>query len=226
MITFVLLHVHNYILLMHLHSVDASQSLAAASDSDSLWQVVFHFPGDRTGLIIGKDGQNIREVENETNTHIDIDKRDRDPSKNGRATITGKEENCKKALRMILENLHRKINRHLAVTETVMIPNRALCGKVIGKNGSTRHAIESLSGARLKIDDPVKEGLEGLLNFDQPRVCKITGSPEQIENARELMQSAMDGQDIVQEATVAAVIATLMKEFRKMGFEFEIPNKP
>ena len=179
--------------------------------------LIFRFPGDQAGLIIGREGRNIREVEDKTNTRIDIQKRDQhNLGTNGKAVIVGKEENCKKALCMILEEVRRKIARQIATSEIVLIPTSRLCGRVIGKDGSTRNAIERLSGARLKIDQ--KEGLEGLL--DQTRTCRVTGSVEQIEIAKEFIQMAMDGEDIVRMATLAAIIAVLIKEFREMGFEF------
>ena len=52
--------------------------------------------------------------------------------------------------------------QHLATTETVIIPNRQMAGKVIGKGGLTRNAIEKLSGAQVKIED--REGLESFLD--------------------------------------------------------------
>ena len=182
--------------------------------------LVFYIPGDQTGMVIGKEGKNITQVESETNTIIKVVERSElaQLSRNTTVAIIGREENCKRALYIILQNLRRKIFQHLATTETMTIPNH-LVGRVIGKGGSTCNAIEKLSGARVKVESKEDLGLESLL--DNSRICKITGMAEHIEEAKELIKRAMLGADIVQEATFAAVMVKLIKLFREMGFEFQ-----
>ena len=182
--------------------------------------LIFYIPGDQTGMVIGKEGKNIRQVESETNTIIKVVERSElaQLSRNTTVAIIGSEENCKRALYIILQNLRRKIFQHLATTETIKIPNH-LVGRVIGKGGSTCNAIEKLSGARVKVENREDLGLESLL--DDSRICKITGMAEHIEEAKELIKRAMLGADIVQEATFAAVMVKLIKLFREMGFEFQ-----
>ena len=181
--------------------------------------LVFYIPGDRTGMVIGKEGKNIRQVESETNTIIKVIERFEQAqlSRNATVAIIGSEENCRRALCIILQNLRRKIFQHLATTETMTIPNH-LVGRVIGKGGSTCNAIEKLSGARVKVESREDLGLESLL--DDSRICKITGMAEHIEEAKELIKRAMQGADIVQEATFAAIMVKLIKLFKEMGFEF------
>jgi len=194
---------------------EASTSAEGSSDQ-SFKGLVFFIPGDRTGMVIGKDGKNIRQVESETNTIIKVDQ----PSyarlsQNAQVIIVGSEQNCKKALCIILENLRKKISQQLATTETMTIPGQ-MAGRVIGKGGSTLSAIEKLTGARVNIEK--REGLEALL--DDSRICKITGMAEEIKEAKELIQEAMQGVDIAQRATFVAIMVTLMKKFKEMGFEF------
>ena len=76
-------------------------------------------------MMIGKDGKNIRQVESETNTSIKVIERSEQAqlSRNTTVAIIGSEENCKRALYIILENLRRKIFQQLATTETIQIPN-------------------------------------------------------------------------------------------------------
>ena len=103
----------------------------------------------------------------------------------------------------------------MVTTETIPIQNQKMAGKVI-RNGLTHNAIEKLSGARVNIEE--REGLEALL--DDSRICKITGMAEEIKEAKELIQEAMQGVDIVQKATFAAIMVTMMRHFEEMGFEF------
>ena len=145
------------------------------------------FPGDLTGRIIGKEGANIKEVEEKTGTKIEIvSKKSSNLHENGKAVIIGSKGNCKEALDLILKNVQKHIAALFRVSETIHIPD-GYCGKVIGTKGSTRRAIEAISGARIKID---QEGLERLLNSG---TCTITGSPEQISKAKELIQKAQEG---------------------------------
>ena len=134
--------------------------------------------------------------------------------------IIGRKENCKKALLKILTNIRRKTAVQIAATETIEIQNRKMCGRVIGKNGANRKAIENISGARIKIEEST--GLEAMLDPNGPRKCKITGSAEQIESAKELMELAQEGADIAQAAQIAAVwmIELAMRELTKEGFSF------
>ena len=181
--------------------------------------LTFLIPGDRAGLIIGRDGQNIREVQDATSTKIHIDRRGYGGlHENRRAKIVGKKVDCNRALLMILENLNRKIARYVAATETMIIPNRIQRGKIIGRKGSTRYAIESLSGAHLKID-PLIEGPEAFL--DETATCRITGSAEQIEKAKFLIKEAMQGKDVARMATFVAVLSMVMKELEKHDFKFD-----
>ena len=168
-------------------------------------------------MVIGRDGKNIRQVESETNTSIKVDQPSyAQLSQNARVIIVGSEHNCKKALCIILENLRKKISQQLATTKTMTIPGHK-AGRVIGKGGSTLNAIEKLTGARVNIEK--REGLEALL--DDSRICKITGMAEEIKEAEELIQEAMQGEDIVQKATFVAIMVMLMKQFKEMpGYEF------
>ena len=202
----------------------AGKPEASSEDSSdkSFKGLVFYIPGDQTGMVIGKDGKNITQVESETNTIIKVIERSEQAqlSRNATVAIIGSEENCKRALYIMLQNLRRKIFQHLATTETMTIPNH-LVGRVIGKGGSTCNAVEKLSGARVKVENREDLGLESLL--DDSRICKITGMAEHIEEAKELIKRAMQGADIVQEATFAAIMVKLIKLFKEMGFEF--PDK-
>ena len=199
---------------------DKPEASEEASSEKPFGRLVFYIPGDQTGLVIGREGKNIRQVESETNTSITVDRSSYARlTQNATVAIIGSEENCKRALCIILQNLKRKMLQHLATTETIKIPNQ-LVGKVIGIGGSTCSAIESLSGARVKIEDL---GLESFL--DGSRSCKITGMAEQVKDAKDLIESAMQGADIVRVATFTAIMDKLMKHFEEIGFQFSDVDK-
>ena len=205
-------------MLLLLFSVAGDEEIAGASAADSDTKpfrgIVFQIPGDHVGFIIGRDGKNISEIEGMTNTSIKITKRDpHDYTKTGTGRILGSKENCQRALTLILKKLRKKVSQHTSASKTISIPSH-LCGRVIGKGGASLHAIESISGAKIKIEK--KEGWEGL--FVDERDCIITGLDEEIEVAEKLIQEAMTGVDIASTGKLVALIGILTEKF---GFHFE-----
>lgn len=168
-------------------------------------------------MVIGMEGKNIRQVECETNTSIKVLKRGHTRfNEDAKVTILGSEQNCKKALCIIHANLDKKISQVLATTETITIPNQ-MVGRVIGKGGLILNAIEKLSGAQVEIE---RKGLGAQRN------CKMTGMAEEIEKAKEWIQRAIKGVDVVQKATLATMVkfeekaslAEIMAKLEEMGF--------
>ena len=164
-------------------------------------------PGDVAGFVIGKDGKNLREVESKTDTNIHVDKDKRDKTANTKILIEGDKESCKRALLLILQNIRRKTALHTATTETITIPNEH-CGRVVGKNGVNLHAIQDLTGARIKVP---RKSLDTVLNPKGLAKCEITGSSEQIAKAKELVSKAVEGCDIAQNAFFAAFVSQELK---------------
>ena len=170
-------------------------------------------PADRAGLVIGTGGKNIREVERLTNTIIKVDRgAGLLGGENRRVLVVGSEENCKKALLTILQNIQKRVNEHTAGAKTISVPEKYV-GKVIGKGGATISTIKTISGAQdIKFDER-KTGLEAMLQTE--RNCHIHGSEEAIEKAEKLIRLAMIGENIVAGATFAAIFMELLK----MGVE-------
>ena len=171
----------------------------------------FYVPLDHAGLVIGKEGKNILEVERATNTIIKLEPDSAALGHKKKGTITGSEENCKKAALMILKKLKRRVYIHTAASRTISIPHN-MVGRVIGKHGVTIESIKSLSGAHdIKFSEKPK-GLEALMNPD--RECTITGSDEEIEKAIKLIDQVVTGNDVTENARFVAAI------LKSEGIEF------
>ena len=181
------------------------------SDSEETGPKAFELqiPADRAGLVIGSGGKNIREVERLTNTIIKVDRGlGLLGGGNRRVTVLGSEENCKKALLIILQNIEKRVDEHTAGVKTISVPNSCV-GRIIGKDGATINTIKSISGAHdIKFDNR-KTGLEAMLQTE--RKCYIHGSEEAMEKAEKLIRLAMTGEDIVAGATFAAIFMELLK---------------
>ena len=146
----------------------------ASSDSEPGGSKVYELriPADRAGLVIGAGGKNIREVERLTNTSIKVDGGGVGlyGGGNRKVRVLGSEENCKKALLLILKKVERRVDEHMAGAKTISVPGRCV-GKIIGKGGATISTIKSLSGAHdIKFDEK-KTGFEAMLQTE--RQCCI-----------------------------------------------------
>ena len=159
--------------------------------------------------MIGTGGKNIREVERLTNTIINVDRGwGLLGGGNRRVLVVGSEENCKKALLIILKNVKSQVDEHIEGVKTISVPNSCV-GRIIGKGGATIATIKSISGAQdIKFDDR-KTGLEAMLQTE--RKCYIHGSEEAMEKAEKLICLAMTDEDIVAGATFAAIFMELLK---------------
>ena len=189
------------------------QASASAPEETEPKAFELQIPADRAGLVIGTGGKNIREVERLTNTIIKVDRGSGLlGGENRRVLVVGSEENCKKALLIILKNVKKRVDEHTAGVKTISVPGNYV-GRVIGKGGATISTIKSISGVQdIKFDDK-KTGLEAVLQTE--RNCHIHGSEEAIEKAEKLIRLAIIGEDIVAGATFAAIFMELLK----MGVE-------
>ena len=166
-------------------------------------------PADRAGLVIGTGGKNIHEVEQLTNTIIHVDRGSGLlGGGNRQVLVIGSEENCKKALLIILKNVERRVDEHFEGIKMISVPESCV-GRIIGKGGATIAAIKSISGAQYIKFDNRKTGLEAMLQTE--RKCYIYGSEEAMEKAEKLIRLAMTGKDIVAGATFAAIFMELLK---------------
>lgn len=171
------------------------------------------FPGDRVGLIIGNEGATIHEVQNTTHTTIKIFHNRFLPNSNATALITGSQQNCEEALILMCKKVNEKICRLHAVEETMTVPGISV-GKIIGTEGRTKKAIEKLSGAKVKIDQENSDLVSRLLASSTK--ITIKGSQEQINRAKQLIERAQSGDNIVLLQNVLTEVFQVMKE---MGFE-------
>ena len=172
----------------------------------------FECPGDVAGFIIGKDGKNLRDVESKTKTVINVDKNELDKTANTKVLICGEQENCQKALRLIVQNIHRKTAIHTSTTETIMIPTQHY-GRVIGRRGANIQAIQNLTGTRIEVHR--RKGLDALINPDSP--CEITGSADDIERAKEMIEMSVKGSDIAQATVIAEFMVKFMEQLKAEG---------
>lgn len=189
--------------------VAVQQLLKILTEQDC--RLEFCFPGDQTGILIGREGKNVKEVEELTQTKISIKGDKNDVSQNGSGVISGpNKEDCTAALVMLLTKVLARINKHIDTrSEKFSFSGRHQCGLVIGREGTTLKSIQFLSGAVVKIKQDNPTDLH----------CTITGSFDQIEKAKQLINRAMEKEDITKSALVAATLKMLFSVMAKHGYK-------
>ena len=181
---------------------------------DGVYILKVTFPGDRVGLIIGTEGATIHEIQDTTHTTININHNRSLLTSNATALITGSKDSCEEALILMCKKLNEKIRRLHAIEETITVPDSSV-RRVIGTGGSTKKAIEKLSGARVTIDQGDRDQLVLRLSAIDAKIT-IKGSQEQIDRAKQLIERAQRGDSIVLLQNVLKEVFQVMKA---MGFE-------
>ena len=115
---------------------------------------------------------------------------------------------------LMCKKLNEKICRLHAIEETITVPDSSV-GRIIGTDGSTKKAIEKLSGAKVKIEQEKKELMVFRLLGSDAKII-IKGSEAQISRAKQLIKMAQDGENIV---LLQDVLTEVFQVMKAMGFE-------
>jgi len=108
---------------------------------------VMEVPIDMTRRIIGPMGATIRDIQERTNTQIEIARRATAVDGAVRLAITGDAEDAAAARQMVQDILEEANSPAL-----IMLIEERLCGLIIGGRGSKIRALQDNTGATIKID--------------------------------------------------------------------------
>ncbi|XP_057427385.1 uncharacterized protein LOC130720716 [Lotus japonicus] len=159
-------------------------------------------PNGRVGVIIGKSGETIKYLQTQSGAKIQVTRdMDADPNSSTRAVeLMGTPEAIAHAEKLINEVLTeaesggsgivtRRIPGQAGADEFVMkVPNNKV-GLVIGKGGETIKSMQQSTGARIQVIPlHLPPG-----DTSTERTLKIEGNSEQIESAKQLVNSVING---------------------------------
>lgn len=105
-------------------------------------------PKDVVGGVIGRQGANIKQIQEKTNTKINFDDRANNEDCDRFAVIRGTSSDVREAEELLNASIEEQSN---VITETVFVPNRA-CGRIIGKNGESIRQMCRTSSAKILVD--------------------------------------------------------------------------
>ncbi|XP_070535369.1 serine-rich adhesin for platelets-like isoform X2 [Ptychodera flava] len=148
-------------------------------------------PREVIGSIIGRQGSNIKEIENKSGARLNV--RDetfpRDGTEERVVIIRGKAENVQEAERLVQEHIAKQPQ---IKTVEITVPQRAL-GRIIGRNGDNIRSMCRISKARIKINRETDDRDPNAL-----QTVTIKGAIEEIQHAKGLIEEKVAEEELFQ----------------------------
>ncbi|XP_047228800.1 far upstream element-binding protein 3 isoform X2 [Girardinichthys multiradiatus] len=155
----------------------------------------FNVPDKMVGFIIGKGGEQISRIQQESGCKIQIAS-DSGGMLDRPCTLTGSPENIEQAKRLLSEiveqcrygpGFHNDMDGNSSIQQILIPANKV--GLVIGKGGETIKQLQERTGVQMIMiqDDPMPTGA------DKP--LRISGDPHKVQQARELVVKLIRDKD-------------------------------
>ncbi|XP_031439798.1 insulin-like growth factor 2 mRNA-binding protein 2a isoform X2 [Clupea harengus] len=132
-------------------------------------------PTQFVGAIIGKEGLTIKNVTKQTQSKVDIHRKENAGAAEKPITIHSTPEGCSAACRMILDIMQKEAN-DTKVTEEIplkILAHNSLVGRLIGKEGRNLKKIEEETGSKITISS-----LQDLTIYNPERTITVKGNLE------------------------------------------------
>ncbi|KAM9709638.1 insulin-like growth factor 2 mRNA-binding protein 2a isoform 3-T3 [Menidia menidia] len=132
-------------------------------------------PTQFVGAIIGKEGLTIKNVTKQTQSKVDIHRKENAGAAEKPITIHSTPEGCSSACRMILDIMQKEANE-TKTTEDIplkILAHNSLVGRLIGKEGRNLKKIEEETGTKITISS-----LQDLTIYNPERTITVKGSVE------------------------------------------------
>ncbi|XP_061827498.1 insulin-like growth factor 2 mRNA-binding protein 2a isoform X3 [Nerophis lumbriciformis] len=132
-------------------------------------------PTQFVGAIIGKEGLTIKNVTKQTQSKVDIHRKENAGAAEKPITIHSSPEGCSSACRMILDIMQKEANE-TKTTEDIplkILAHNSLVGRLIGKEGRNLKKIEEETGTKITISS-----LQDLTIYNPERTITVKGNLE------------------------------------------------
>ncbi|XP_022596351.1 insulin-like growth factor 2 mRNA-binding protein 2 isoform X3 [Seriola dumerili] len=129
-------------------------------------------PTQFVGAIIGKEGLTIKNVTKQTQSKVDIHRKENAGAAEKPITIHSTPEGCSSACRMILDIMQKEANE-TKTTEDIplkILAHNSLVGRLIGKEGRNLKKIEEETGTKITISS-----LQDLTIYNPERTITVKG---------------------------------------------------
>ncbi|XP_056285686.1 insulin-like growth factor 2 mRNA-binding protein 2a isoform X2 [Pseudoliparis swirei] len=132
-------------------------------------------PTQFVGAIIGKEGLTIKNVTKQTQSKVDIHRKENAGAAEKPITIHSTPDGCSSACRMILDIMQKEASE-TKTTEDIplkILAHNSLVGRLIGKEGRNLKKIEEETGTKIAISS-----LQDLTIYNPERTIMVKGSLE------------------------------------------------
>nr|XP_023695898.1 insulin-like growth factor 2 mRNA-binding protein 2 isoform X1 [Paramormyrops kingsleyae] len=132
-------------------------------------------PTQYVGAIIGKEGLTIKNVTKQTQSKVDIHRKENAGAAEKPITIHSTPEGCSSACQMILDIMQKEANETKAAEEIPLkiLAHNSLVGRLIGKEGRHLKKIEQETGTKITISS-----LQDLTIYNPERTITVKGDIE------------------------------------------------
>ncbi|KAJ8367061.1 hypothetical protein AAFF_G00333350 [Aldrovandia affinis] len=132
-------------------------------------------PTQFVGAIIGKEGLTIKNVTKQTQSKVDIHRKENAGAAEKPITIHSSPQGCSSACRMILDIMQKEASETKAAEEIPLkiLAHNSLVGRLIGKEGRNLKKIELETGTKITISS-----LHDLTIYNPERTITVKGSVE------------------------------------------------
>ncbi|XP_052455480.1 insulin-like growth factor 2 mRNA-binding protein 2 isoform X1 [Carassius gibelio] len=150
-------------------------------------------PTQFVGAIIGKEGLTIKNITEQTQSKVNIHRKENAGATEKSITIHSSEEGCSQACRMILEIMEKEANDTKTVEEVPLkiLADNSLVGRLIGKEGRNLKKIEQDTETKITISS-----IQDLTIYNQERTITVRGGVEECCNAEvEIMKKLREAHE-------------------------------
>ncbi|XP_017313001.1 insulin-like growth factor 2 mRNA-binding protein 2 isoform X1 [Ictalurus punctatus] len=148
-------------------------------------------PTQFVGAIIGKEGLTIKNITKQSQSKVDIHRKENAGAAEKPITIHSSPEGCSHACRMILEVMEKEATDTKTAEEVPLkiLAHNSLVGRLIGKEGRNLKKIEQDTGTKITISP-----LQDLTIYNPERTITVKGGVEECCNAEvEIMKKLREG---------------------------------
>lgn len=143
---------------------------------------------DMVGAIIGRAGNTIRNITEETRARVDVHRKENSGSSEKVITIYGNPDNCSKACERIMHVMQMEAsNTNRGEVPLKILAHNCLIGRVIGKNGTTIKRIMEQTNTKITVSNNIHD----VSSFNMERVIEIRGKLEEICAAEQMISSKL-----------------------------------
>uniref|UniRef100_A0A673L3Y8 Insulin-like growth factor 2 mRNA-binding protein 2 n=1 Tax=Sinocyclocheilus rhinocerous TaxID=307959 RepID=A0A673L3Y8_9TELE len=153
----------------------AVEKLTGQTFEDYSFKVSYILDMDFVGAIIGKEGLTIKNITKQTQSKVDIHRKENAGAAEKPITIHSTPEGCSAACRMIMDIMQKEAD-DTKVTEDIplkILAHNSLVGRLIGKEGRNLKKIEEETETKITISS-----LQDLTIYNPERTIIVKGSIE------------------------------------------------